>query len=336
MRHGWRTQLLRRMLESIGLALAGRACARLAERLGLSVGRTTMLRSVRALPDPQVGAVAVARCGRLRAATRHRYGTVLIDMDTHRPIDVLPDREAATLAAWLQEHPGVTVVCRDRASAYAEGARTGAPEAIQVADRWHLWHNLAEQVEKTVAAHHGCLRPTDDAAPEVLADTDHPAEAADRAALAQAQRRENSTVARRTKARYEQVQALKAQGKGIKTIMRELELAKETVRRFYRATTVDKLLAKARAGRPSKLDEYKPYLHQRWNEGCTNVLELHRETPASDNCIKPGCAATCQRDSIALPEPAVAGGGDASGSAVNMRVGVTTRPRRSPAIDATG
>jgi transposase len=84
----------------------------------------------------------------------------------------------------------------------------------------------------------------------------------------------------RTTARYEAVQALKAQGKGIKTIKRELGLAKETVRRFYRAASLEELLVKPRAGRPSKLDEYKPYLHQRWNEGCANVLELHREITA--------------------------------------------------------
>lgn len=276
-RYGRRTTLLAGMVTAVGTALAGRAGARLATRLGLTTGRNVLLRLVRALPDPEIGAVPVLGVDDFALRRGHRYGTILVDMATHRPIDLLADREADTFAEWLRAHPGTTVVCRDRASAYAEGARSGAPGAIQVADRWHLWHNLAEYVEKTVAAHHGCLRGEDDIPPEVPIETGRAADRAAAAEAAHADRREHSVLVARTKARYEQVQALKVQGKGIKTIQRELRLARETVRKFYRAASVDELLAKPRAGRPSWLDPYKPYLHERFNAGCVSARRLHQE-----------------------------------------------------------
>jgi transposase len=197
-------------------------------------------------------------------------------------VDLLPDREADTLAGWLREHPGVRVVCRDRAGAYAEGAATGAPEAAQVADRWHLWHNLAEHTEKTVARHRGCwAQPADaPAGDRPPAEPDARPELGQLAEKAALDRREASALVTRTRERYAAVQALREQGKGIKTIMRELGLAKETVRRFARASCVEDLLATARDGRPSIVDEFKPYLHHRFNLGHTNASALFSEIQA--------------------------------------------------------
>jgi transposase len=273
-RYARRTALLRGVLESIAVALAGRAGARLAARVGIAVSRASLLRLIRRLPDPEFETVPVLGVDDFAIRRRHRYGTVLVDMATRRPIDLLADREAETFAAWLRAHPGCEVICRDRAGGYADGARTGAPEAIQVADRWHLWHNLGHAVEKTVAAHRVCLRE-----PAQAEDGAAPSEAALAGESPAPSEPVESRLVTRTRNRYAAVQSLLDKGYSISAITRELGLERNTVRRFARASGLDELLAKS-TGRGTLLDPFKAYLHRRWNAGITDAAALYAEIRA--------------------------------------------------------
>ena len=269
-RYARRSPLLRQTLESIGLALCGRAGARLAGVLGAATSRSSMLRLVRAIPEPVVTGVDVLGVDDFALKRRHVYGTVLVDCQTRRVIDLLPGRDAATVASWLAAHPGAEVICRDRSGAYAEGARTGAPDAVQVADRFHLWQNLAAAVERCVARHKSCLpepaiAQPDNARPGTVA-VDPPLPA--------------GPMAQRRREHHALIHGLLAQGLGIREITRHLGWGRHTVQRYARASTWQQMLAGRRRQPPSTLDPFKNHLRQHWTGRRGTIRSLHQEIAA--------------------------------------------------------
>lgn len=276
-----RTLTLLGTLQHVAVALAGRAGARLAGLLGVIVHPSTLIRLVRALPEPErTSAPALVGVDDFALRRGRRYGTIVVDMVTGKAIDVLDSRDAEPFTRWLTDHPGAQVICRDRAGAYAAAARDGAPDAIQCADRWHLWHNLAEHVQRAVTRHHGCVKlamstaPTDPP-PAVSPPVPLPAPVGE-ANVEQPTAVQESALVARIRQRYASVQALQADGNGLREIARQLDLDRKTVRRFAQAASADELIART-LDRDTLLDAHRPYLHQRWNEGCRDVAVLHTE-----------------------------------------------------------
>jgi transposase len=248
---------------------------RLSDALSAGVGRDTLLRRIRALPDPAVGRVGVLGVDDFAFKRGHTYGTILIDMSTHRPVDVLDTRESEALAGWLRAHPGVEVICRDRATRYAEGASAGAPEAIQVADRFHLWHNLCEAAGKVVITQQSRLAPPAaepelEPEPETAVSSQAPPVTVDLPEL---------KVVTRLRGDYERVNRLLSEGMSRNAVSRETGLHIATVRKFADAGSVDDVLAKT-FQRAKVIDPYREHLHRRWNEGVTNAAQLTREITA--------------------------------------------------------
>ncbi|MFE3731934.1 ISL3 family transposase [Nocardia sp. NPDC059154] len=264
-RYQRRSPLVTELLTRIGLALGGRPGARMTQQLSVEVSRSTLLRLVRAVPLHSTGTLVEIGVDDFAIRRGHNYGSVVIDMLTHRPVDLLPDRTSDTFAAWLANHPNIRIVCRDRGGPYADGARRGAPNAIQIADRWHLLHNLTAAVDKVVRAHRKCLREHDEhtavgqPAPSVRTD----GQASGRRAEA-------------TRKRHAEIHALIAKGVGPTAISKALHLDGKTVRRYALAATPELLLTTV-VRRGSSLDEHVPYLAARWEEGCRNARILFRE-----------------------------------------------------------
>ncbi|GAC1482526.1 MAG: ISL3 family transposase [Acetobacteraceae bacterium] len=296
------TTAVRAILGDVAAALGGRAGARLAERQGAPASRDTLLRILRSAPAQEASTPRVLGVDDLALRRGHRYATLLMDMETHEPIDLLTGRAAAVFADWLKEHPGVEVIVRDRGGAYAEGARQGAPGAKQVADRFHLAQNVSDALDEVIKRRRWAA-PTDeedasgaDAAADPATSEDaivgmeatpaggeEPDRAADDPAPSgtpqsakkrrQAERRAARVV------RWRRVHELHAQGASLSAIARDLALDRTTVKRLLDAPEPPhNVIVHPRPGGISspKLAPYTAYLQRRWREGCTNGCELFR------------------------------------------------------------
>ncbi len=269
---------LRTSWQQIGLTLGGRPGERLCRGLLRPSSRTTLLRLVQALPLPDTDTPRVLGVDDWALRKGRTYGTIRVDQEQHQPIDLLPDRTAETLAAWLQEPPGGEIVTRDRAGAYAEGIRQGAPAAEQVADRFHVLVNLRDALARFLSRKHAAVR----AAAADVAPTDHPHSAPSMAAnvsprLTRTEQQQQDRRAQRV-ARYEAVRRLQAEGVGLREIGRRLHLARKTVRRFAHADSFP--ARQPRSRRPTLLTPYEPYLRHRWAEGCHTATILWQEVRA--------------------------------------------------------
>ena len=182
---------------------------------------------------------------------------------------MLDGRDGDTVAAWLRRHPGVEIVCRDRGGGYAEGVRHGAPNAIQVADRFHLWQNLAQALEKTLITHRADLAPPP--LPANAAECGQPPTV--RNPLPE------KKIVARMRRQHSAVHHLRAQGLSKAEISRRLGLHPATIRKLTNAATVAELTAKTDQ-RAHLVDDYLEYLHQRWNAGERNATQLFREIAA--------------------------------------------------------
>lgn len=271
-----RTLRLNEMLTAMGFALGGRPGKRLAGEFSIVVSARTLLRRMRASNVSNQAPVRVLGVDDFALRRGQRYGTILVDQEKHQAIDILPDREAKTLEQWLRLHPEVEIITRDRAPAYTEGAKAGAPQAQQIADRFHLLKNLTEALEAVLNGHRAILQTACDEAGASGMNADQNAIGTQPAsAYQQRLAREKQQRRDRRLHLYEEVLRLRKEGAGLRAIARSIGLSRQTVRKYIRADVFPELAK--RKNRANRLSPFMDYLRQRWADGCHNPSQLWRE-----------------------------------------------------------
>ena len=253
-----RTERLEEVVHHLGLALGGRPGAGFAQRLMLPVSNDTLLRVVRRRTLPRTEPLTVIGIDDWAFHRNHRYGTIVCDLHRRRVVALLPDREQATAEAWLRQHPGISIVSRDRGGGYGEAIARALPDAIQVADRWHLMENASAAFLEAVRLSMRAVRSALDAT------------AIDPALLTAAERLQHEGFLRREDTTH-QILALKDAGHSITEIVRRTQHSRKLVRQAVRGVRGDVFRV-----RQSSLDAYLLVLDAEWASGCRNGAELWR------------------------------------------------------------
>jgi len=273
-----RTERLVEAQRAIGFSDGGEAGARLTAKLGMPTSPDTLLRLINSAPEIEATCPRVLGVDDWAIRKRHTYGTILVDLERHQVVDLLPDRKPETLANWLSEHPGVEIISRDRGQEYIGGIAQGAPQVIQIADRFHLLQNLLEVVERlfkripnelrlaaaqcsgfrkeeTESESSGSVKKGDD-------DTD---------AFQESEKPEKTY----RQMRFEEVKKLQAQGCNRREIARRLGIDRRTVSKYFHLDAPPRRSLQNSSA--SKVLPHLDYLRKRWDEGCHNLKELLSE-----------------------------------------------------------
>jgi transposase len=266
------TKRLRTSVQDIGFATCGKGGESLGNKLGMPISDATLLWSLFLVPLPEVGQVQIIGGDDWSWRRGQRFGSILVNLETHKIVDLLADREAESVKRWLAAHPEVDVVSRDRGAVYIDGATWGAPQATQVADRWHILSNLGDAVEAFLIRAQIRLEKVAEAS-EKCQQPDQPLSTF--SATPGCQRKSQARLFRKWKL-YQRVQELHATGMSLRKIGEELGLARNTVRKYFRQPP-DPPLPTPRPLRASQLDRYEDYLLGRWSRGERNAAQLYRE-----------------------------------------------------------
>ncbi|MEM9005310.1 MAG: ISL3 family transposase [Cyanobacteria bacterium P01_F01_bin.86] len=270
-----KTVRLMEQLLALGLALGGSAGAHLGDQLGFSICGSTLLNHLRKLPLPQCEIPEVLGVDDFAFRRGHNYGTILVDLERHQPIALLPDRKAETLANWLKEHPGVKILSRDRSKTYRSAMNDGAPEAIQVADRFHLIQNLTETLEKSFSSFTTQLKELEQAQRESLAtgQADVVVVVPKPTATEKAQQRTQQVHQQRVQ-QQKRVKTLSAQGWKQVAIAQEVGISERTVRRFLNLPDLPDTAPRRKCFGKGMLDPHTTQLLEWWNAGVRRSQDL--------------------------------------------------------------
>lgn len=271
-----RTNRLRGQQQQVGFAVNGETGARLLEVLGMKTSPDTLIRLVRQAPEPEFETPSVLGIDDWAKRKGQTYGTILVDLERHQVIDLLPDRSAESISQWLEAHPGVQIVSRDRGADYIEGVTAGAPNAVQIADRFHLFQNVIDALKRLLGKRTKQLRQ---AAHQVAVEMSNNAERcfeatkpAEITGVARASQEKQPTI---SELRFEEVKTLQAQGWSKRAIAKHLNLSRRTVARYFVIDTCPKRRPVSQS--VSSVAPHLAYLSERWHAGCQSITQLYDE-----------------------------------------------------------